>query len=227
MALFSDLPALNPRSYPEPLEAVTTDSIRAVALHYAHGGSTSPRQHLIAAGLDLMTRVTTISDLNLRRAIERAGYGFSRFYKLWPNLGSYHFDVWRFGLKCHSMSEMEHLKQLGGGSLEDFADVVARHLVLAQHLISPSIFKHLMAEYANNDLMTMLGHAPEHARATHAMFVSLFPEEASKIDADKMIDFAWMAGTYLFTRLLDEHRSISDETAIEVLTKQLLLHRPD
>jgi hypothetical protein len=226
MEVFSDLPALNPHSYPSAIEAVTTASIRSVILHYAHGGSTSPRQHLIAAGLELMTQVTKISDLNLRRAIERAGYGFSRFYKLWPNLGSYHFDVWRFGLKCHSMSEMEHLRQLGGGSLDDFADVLARHLVLAQHLLSPAIFKHLMAEYANNDLMTMLAHVPEHARATETMFVSLFPEEAAALEIDRLMDFAWMAGTYLFSRLLDEQRSISDEAAIDVLKKQLLLHRP-
>ena len=226
MVVFSDLPALNPDSYPHPIEAVTVDSIRAVILHYAHSGSTSPRQHLIAAGLDLMTRVSRIEDLNLRKAIERAGYGFSRFYKLWPSLGEYHYDVWRFGLKCHSMSELEHLKQLGGGSLEDFASVFAQHAVLAQHLVSPTIFKYIMADYANNDMMTMLKHTPEHARSTHAMFVSLFPEVAHQLKPDSLMEFSWMAGTYLFSRLLDEQRSISDEAAIEVLTQQLLLHRP-
>jgi hypothetical protein len=226
MTFFSDLPPLNPDSYPHPIAEVTVESIRTVILHYAQGGSTSPRQHLIAAGLDLMSRVSRIEDLNLRRTIERAGYGFSRFYKLWPSLSNYHHDVWRFGLKCHSMSELEHLRQLGGGSIEDFAKVFSQHIVLAHHLISPAIFKHIMAEYANNDMMTMLSHVPDHARATHSMFVTLFPEVASQLKVESLFDFAWMAGSYLYTRLLDEQRNISDEAAIEVLTQQLLLHRP-
>lgn len=224
---FSDLPPTNSASYPDTLSEVSVASIRAVMLHYAHGGDTSPRQHIIAAGLEMMVRVSSVKDISLRQVIERAGYGFSRFYKLWPSMEHYHHDVWRFGLKCHSQSELEHLRQLGASSLDDFADVVARHAVLAQHLVSPAIFRQIMVDYAQGDMMTMLAHTPEHARASHSMFVSLFPEQAALLPLDNLLNFAWMAATYLFTRLLDEQRSISDDDAIATVRSQLLFFRPE
>lgn len=221
------LPDPNAASYPKTLTAVTEASIREVMLHYAHGPSTSARHHLIAAGLELMLGVSSLKNVALRSVIERAGYGFSRFYKIWPNMETYRFDVWRFGLACHSLSELEHLRQLGGDSLEAFADCLAHHLVLAQHHVSPLLFKQILNDHAGGNIMNMLSHTPQHIRATHAMLLMMFPHDAEELPLERFESFAWMAATYLFTRMLDESRSISDEAAIDVLRKQLLSFRPD
>jgi hypothetical protein len=216
------LPSPNATSYPSVLTEVSAETIREVMLHYAHGPSTSARHHLITAGLEIMGRVSTLKDLGLRGVIERAGYGFSRFYKIWPTLETYHFDVWRFGLKCYSLSEMEHLRQLGGESPAAFADVLARHSVLAQHFVSPMVFKRLMNDHADGSMMRMLSHVPEHTKATHSMFLLLFPELSEKLPLTKLEPFAWMAGIYLFTRSMDEAHNISDDQAIALLRDLLM-----
>jgi hypothetical protein len=216
------LPLSNAMGYPGVLTEVTQASIREVMLHYAHGPSTSARHHLIAAGLEIMGRVSSLKDVGLRRVIERAGYGFSRFYSIWPNLETYHFDVWRFGLKCYSLSEIEHLRQLGSESPDAFANVLARHSVLAQHFVSPLVFKKLMNEHANGSMMDMLSHIPEHINATHSMFLLLFPQLTQNLPLAKLEPFAWMAGIYLFTRSMDEAHNISDDQAIALLRDLLM-----
>ena len=220
------LPPNNTSAYPEALTQVTTESIRAVMLHYARGDSTQARHHIIASGLELMLKAGTIKDIGLRSVIERAGYGFSRFYKLWPSLETFHYDVWCFGLECHSLSEREHLRQVGSESLEAFADTLTRHMVLAQHLISPVLFKHLMTEYANGDMLQMLSHTPDHVRATHSVFTLLFPQDAQRLSLEDAMAFGWMVGTYLFSRLLSDSRHEDDESTVQSLSSQLLKLKP-
>ena len=216
----------NYTAYSETLTQVSPESIRRVMLHYARGSSTEPRPHIIASGLELMLRVNSIKAISLRAIIERAGYGFSRFYKLWPSLDRFHHDVWLFGLRCHSLSELEHLRQLGSNSKEDFAKVLMQHMVYAQHLISPVIFKHIMMEYANGDLLGMLAHLPEHAKADHALFVKFFPEESQTFTWEQVESFSWMMGTYLFSRLLSNDYKLDDQSTIDRFSAELLRLRP-
>jgi hypothetical protein len=163
-----------------------------------------------------------VRKVSLKSIVQMAGYGFSSFYKLWPDSESVFKDIWNFALECYMRSELEHLRQLGARSTEDFIDTLAKHMVLSQKFVPPAIFRVLLARFFDNDLFEMMAHVPRHVENIMVLFRDLHggsavPRAQSPLDIVAPIHCAHIVTTYLFTRNINGRSLLTDDEAVETI----------
>lgn len=214
---------VNSREFPDLISEVSEESIRSALLHFANGVSHRKADHIIMSGAQLFVRYGMESrKVSLKSIVQMAGYGFSTFYKQWPDSDNVFKDIWSFSLECYMRSELEHLRQLGSRSTEDFIDTWVKHAVLSQRFVPPAMFKMLLARFFGNDLFEMMTHVPRHVENVMALFRELYagspaPVPQSSLDIVAPVHCAHIVTTYLFTRNIGGRSLLTDDEAVDAI----------
>ena len=214
---------VNSREFPDLLSEVSEESIRSAMLHFANGVSHRKADHFIMSGTQLFLRDGMESrKVSLKSIVQMAGYGFSTFYKLWPDSDNVFKDIWSFSLECYMRSELEHLRQLGSRSTEDFIDTWVKHAVLSQRLVPPAMFRMLLARFFDNDLFAMMAHVPRHVENVMALSRELnagssVPGPQSSLGISAPVHCVHIIATHLFTGNISGRSPLTEDEAVDAI----------
>lgn len=221
-------PTINSQPSPYKLLQVDVRSVKDCILHFFSADVSTPSQNILIAGVKAIIENSDFEKItSVRTILNLSGYGFSTLYKYWPSTSNLFLDIWTFSVECYMASEIEHLRQLGRASPEQFINTLASHTVFAQQLVPPMLFSIVVDQFYDHDLLLMLDHIPGHVDNVLGLYDQLFGQDPStpRITDElrqSLTNSAVLAGTYLFARNCKPKVPNSDKEIIESI-KNLLI----